>query len=53
MISTLATPATVRERRSVEELCADERLVEINDVTALPVACRKAIRHGAFPECLQ
>ena len=34
VLSTLAAPATVRERRAVEELCADGRLVEINDITA-------------------
>lgn len=36
VLSTLASPATTRERRTIEDYCADERLVEINDVTALP-----------------
>jgi collagenase-like PrtC family protease len=36
MLSTLAAPATVRERKAIAELCIDERLVEINDITALP-----------------
>ncbi|MBV2143594.1 U32 family peptidase [Falsochrobactrum sp. TDYN1] len=36
VLSTLAAPATVRERRAVAGLCGNERLVEINDVTALP-----------------
>lgn len=36
VLSTLAAPATARERRSVAELCTDGRLVEVNDVTALP-----------------
>ena len=35
VLSTLAAPATTRERRSIEDLCGDERLVEVNDVTAL------------------
>lgn len=35
VLSTLAAPATTRERRSIEELCGDDRLVEVNDVTAL------------------
>ncbi|MGO9365148.1 MAG: U32 family peptidase [Rhodomicrobium sp.] len=36
VLSTLAMPATPRERKSVAELCRDKRLVEVNDVTALP-----------------
>ncbi len=35
VLSTLAAPATVRERRSIEELCGEDRLVEVNDFTAL------------------
>lgn len=35
VLSTLAAPSTLRELRAIEELCADGRLVEINDVTAL------------------
>jgi len=35
VLSTLAAPATTRERRSIEDLCGDERLIEVNDVTAL------------------
>ena len=36
VLSTLAAPATVRERKAIAELCAEDRLVEINDITALP-----------------
>lgn len=46
VLSTLAAPATVRERRSVEELCADERLVEINDVSGLPARSGKSFVTG-------
>lgn len=36
VLSTLAAPANVRECKVVRELCHDTRLVEINDLTALP-----------------
>lgn len=36
VLSTLALPASTRERKTVAELCRDDRLAEINDVTALP-----------------
>jgi len=36
VLSTLALPATARERKSIADLCRDERLIEVNDVTALP-----------------
>lgn len=36
VLSTLAMPATPRERKSVLETCRAEHLVEINDMTALP-----------------
>ncbi|TPK55841.1 U32 family peptidase [Mesorhizobium sp. B2-4-19] len=48
VLSTLAAPATVRERRSIEDLCTDERLVEINDVTALPSRSGKPFVTGPF-----
>jgi len=48
VLSTLATPMTVRERRSIEDLCSDSRLVEINDVTALPVRTGKPFVAGPF-----
>jgi len=48
VISMLATPSTVRERRAVEELCADGRLVEINDVTALAARSGKPFVTGPF-----
>lgn len=48
VLSTLAAPATIRERRAVESLCADERLVEINDVTALPARAGRAFVSGPF-----
>jgi collagenase-like PrtC family protease len=37
VLSTLALPATERERKSIAALCGDGRLVEVNDVTALPL----------------
>jgi O2-independent ubiquinone biosynthesis protein UbiV len=36
VLSTLALPSTPRERKSVADLCREDRLVEVNDVTALP-----------------
>ncbi len=48
VLSTLAAPATLRERRAVEELCADGRLVEINDVTALPARGGRPYVTGPF-----
>ena len=39
VLSTLALPASERERKSIAALCEDTRLVEINDITALP-ACQ-------------
>lgn len=48
VISTLAAPASVRERRNVEELCADERLIEINDITALPSRSGRPFVTGPF-----
>jgi collagenase-like PrtC family protease len=48
VLSTLAAPATVRERRTIGELCADDRLVEINDVTALPARNGKPFVTGPF-----
>ena len=41
VLSTLSMPATVRERGGVADLCAGDRLTEINDVTALPVRAGK------------
>ncbi len=37
VLSTLALPATPRERKSIADLCRDKRLIEVNDVTALPL----------------
>jgi len=48
VLSTLATPMTVRERRSIADLCGDDRLVEINDVTALPVRSGQPFVAGPF-----
>ncbi|TIU33356.1 MAG: U32 family peptidase [Mesorhizobium sp.] len=48
VLSTLAAPATVRERRSVEDLCGDARLVEINDVSGLPSRSGKPFVTGPF-----
>ena len=36
VLSTLALPASTRERKTVADLCRDDHLAEINDVTALP-----------------
>ncbi|WFP62307.1 U32 family peptidase [Mesorhizobium sp. WSM4904] len=48
VLSTLAAPATVRERRSVGDLCGDERMVEINDVSGLPSRSGKSFVAGPF-----
>ncbi|TIP07562.1 U32 family peptidase [Mesorhizobium sp.] len=48
VLSTLAASATVRERRSIADLCTDERLVEVNDVTALPSRSGKPFVTGPF-----
>lgn len=48
VLSTLAAPATVRERKAIAELCADGRLVEINDVTALPARGGRPFVAGPF-----
>lgn len=48
VLSTLAAPTTVRERRSIEELCSDGRLVEINDITALPARSGRPFVVGPF-----
>jgi len=48
VLSTLAAPATVRERRAVEDLCADGRLVEVNDITALPARTGRPFVAGPF-----
>jgi collagenase-like PrtC family protease len=36
VLSTLALPASQRERKTVADLCRGDHLIEINDVTALP-----------------
>ncbi|EXL02731.1 ubiquinone anaerobic biosynthesis protein UbiV [Aquamicrobium defluvii] len=48
VLSTLAAPATVRERKSIAELCADGRVVEINDITALPARSGRPFVTGPF-----
>lgn len=48
VLSTLAAPATVRERKAVAELCADARLVEINDLTALLARSAQPFVAGPF-----
>lgn len=48
VLSTLAAPATVRERRSIADLCGDERLVEVNDITALPARTGRPFVTGPF-----
>ncbi len=48
VLSTLAMPTLPRERRAVEEFCADGHLVEINDVTALPARAGGPFVAGPF-----
>jgi collagenase-like PrtC family protease len=48
VLSTLAAPTTPRERRSIEDLCGDSRLVEINDITALPARTDQPFVVGPF-----
>lgn len=48
VLATLAAPATVRERKTIAELCGDERLVEINDITALPTRSGRPFVTGPF-----
>lgn len=48
VLSTLAAPATVRERRSIAELCRDDRMVEVNDITALPARAGQPFVTGPF-----
>jgi collagenase-like PrtC family protease len=48
VLSTLAAPTTPRERRSIEDLCGDSRLVEINDITALPARTGQPFVVGPF-----
>ena len=48
VLSTLAAPATVRERLSIGDLCGTERLVEINDVSGLPSRNGKPFVTGPF-----
>jgi len=48
VLSTLAAPATVRERKAIAELCADGRLVEVNDITALPARGGRPFVTGPF-----
>ena len=52
VLSTLALPASQRERKTVTDLCRDGTLVEMNDVTALP-ARASAVRGWAAGQCLQ
>jgi O2-independent ubiquinone biosynthesis protein UbiV len=46
VLSTLALPATVRERKSIAGICLGEHLVEVNDVTALPLRAGKPFVAG-------
>lgn len=49
VISTLAAPTNVRERRSVDELCAEGgRLVEVNGYAALPARMGQPFVTGPF-----
>lgn len=48
VLSTLATPTTTRERRSIEDLCGNDRLIEINDITALPARTGRPFVVGPF-----
>ncbi len=46
VLSTLALPASTRERKTVADLCRDDHLAEINDVTALPARGRRPFVAG-------
>lgn len=49
VVSTLAAPSTVRERRGVAQLCGDdERMVEVNDVTAMAARGGRPFVTGPF-----
>lgn len=48
VLSTLAAPTTTRERRSIADLCGVDRLVEINDITALPARTGQPFVAGPF-----
>lgn len=48
VLSTLAAPANVRECKAVRELCHDTRMVEINDLTALPSRRGQSFVAGPF-----
>lgn len=48
VLSTLATPTTTRERRSIGDLCGVDRLIEINDITALPARTGQPFVAGPF-----
>ncbi|MBA5775694.1 U32 family peptidase [Stappia sp. F7233] len=48
VLSTLALPGTVRERKSIAEICGDARMVEINDLTALPGRAGRPFVAGPF-----
>lgn len=48
VLSTLAAPATARERKAVQEWCAEGRLVEINDITAMPARSGRPFVTGPF-----
>jgi collagenase-like PrtC family protease len=48
VLSTLAAPTTSRERRAISDLCTDGRLVEINDITALPARTGRPFVAGPF-----
>lgn len=48
VLSTLALPGTVRERKSIGEICGDGRMVEINDLTALPGRAGRSFVAGPF-----
>ncbi|MEI2386973.1 U32 family peptidase [Breoghania sp. JC706] len=48
VISALALPSTVRERKTVSALCEDDHMVEINDVTALSQRGGKPFVVGPF-----
>jgi collagenase-like PrtC family protease len=46
VLSTLALPAAARERKSIAGICLDEHLVEVNDITALPLRAGKPFVAG-------
>jgi collagenase-like PrtC family protease len=48
VLATLAMPSTPRERTAIADLAADDRLIELNDVTLLPARAGRPFVVGPF-----